>query len=171
VQRSEGVKLEKYKFRQHTQTSFKFFYRFVPVFDEWVLFFILRLVGQSNSSVCSTLCENNGFVCEFEDYQFSLKLLCTKGKRNKEPTTLEKLVKSFGYSYMLKCLGFGLPMCDGMVGDFLHHSSHIHATCCSTMCDKIMNEISTLFVVAYQMYLGPKNSNSAQKVPIENDES
>jgi hypothetical protein len=26
-------------------------------------------------------------------------------------------------------------------------------------------------VVAYQMYLGPKNSNSAQKVPIENDES
>jgi hypothetical protein len=80
------------------------------------------------------------------------------------------LLKSFGYSYMLKCLGFGIPMCDGMVGDFLHHSSHIHATCCTTMCNKIMNEISTLFVVAYQMYLGPKNRNSAQKVPIENDE-
>jgi hypothetical protein len=38
------------------------------------------------------------------------------------------------------------------------------------MCHKIMNEISSLFVVAYQMYLGPKNSNSVQKVPIENDE-
>lgn len=71
---------------------------------------------------------------------------------------------------MLKCLGFGIPMCDGMVGDFLHHSSHIHATRCTMMCDKNMNEISTLFVVAYQMYLGPKNRNSAQKVPIENDE-
>jgi hypothetical protein len=43
-------------------------------------------------------------------------------------------------------------MCDGMVGDFLHRSSRIHATFCTTLCNKIMNEISTLFVVAYQMY-------------------
>jgi hypothetical protein len=46
---------------------------------------------------------------------------------------------------------------------FIIHCTFMQPT---TMCDKMMYEFSTLFVVAYQMYLGPQ----LRKSLIENDE-
>ncbi len=130
-------------------------------------FIFCKVSWASNSSVCTSLCENNWFFCEFEDYQFSLKLLCTKGTRNKEPhyKSLSKalviLICWNAWVLVYQCV------MEWLVIFFIIHHTLMRPT---MMCDKIMNEISSLFVVAYQMYLGPKNSNSAQKVPIENDD-
>ncbi len=71
MQRSEGVKLEKYKFTQHTQTSFKCFYRFVPVLDEWVLFSsFVRLVGPAIHLFALLFAKITGFFVNLKTTNF-----------------------------------------------------------------------------------------------------